>query len=52
MGKGLMEEGCKRGWSEKEVWERVGLWEVYVGKIERGRGNAGRERMVKLETVY
>ncbi|WP_195257786.1 helix-turn-helix transcriptional regulator [Bacillus paralicheniformis] len=52
MRKRLIEERCKRGWTQKQVSERLGLSEVYVRKIERGTRNPGRETMLKFETLY
>jgi transcriptional regulator with XRE-family HTH domain len=50
--KRLIEERCKRVWTQKQVSERLGLSEVYVRKIERGTRNPGRETMLKFETLY
>ncbi|MBR8663489.1 helix-turn-helix transcriptional regulator [Bacillus paralicheniformis] len=52
MRKRLIEERFKRGWTQKQVSERLGLSEVYVRKIERGTRNPGRETMLKFETLY
>lgn len=52
MRKRLIEERSKRGWTQKQVSERLGLSEVYVRKIERGTRNPGRETMLKFETLY
>ncbi|MGO4899828.1 helix-turn-helix transcriptional regulator [Bacillus sp. GM2] len=52
MRKRLIEERSKKGWSQKQVSERLGLSEIYVRKIERGTRNPGRETMLKFEMLY
>ncbi|MEC0623725.1 helix-turn-helix transcriptional regulator [Staphylococcus warneri] len=52
MRKRLIEERSKRGWTQKQVSERLGLSEIYVRKIEKGTRNPGRETMLKFETLY
>ncbi|MFT0825351.1 helix-turn-helix transcriptional regulator [Bacillus swezeyi] len=50
--KRLIEERLRKGWTQRQVSERLGISEVYVRKIEKGARNPGRETMLKFETLY
>ena len=46
IGHALREARRDRGWSQKELAERCGLWQETISKIERGAGGT------KLDSLF
>nr|WP_093231546.1 helix-turn-helix transcriptional regulator [Thermoflavimicrobium dichotomicum] len=52
MRKRLVRERVKKGLTQKQVAEILGISEVFVRKIEKGTANPGRKTMLKFELLY
>lgn len=48
----LIEERNKKGLTQKQVADAIGISAVFVRKIEKGLRNPGRETMLKFEKLY
>lgn len=48
----LTEERTSRGWSRKDVAEKLMISEIFLRKIESGDRNPGRKTMLRFEQLY
>ncbi len=47
-GKRIRDLRLKKGWSQEELADKVGLHRTYVGAIERGEQNVSIDNIAKL----
>lgn len=48
----LVSKRRSMGYTQKQVAQILGISEVYVRKIEKGKRNPGRDTMLKFEILY
>lgn len=48
----IRKERKERGWTQKELGEKVGLSKQAINDIEKGRGGPGYRALVQLEDLF